>query len=464
MKRMNHDEADCFRRPGLHDSDTDTHRPPKSFRQSQTSRDRGIEGNAIEGNTRDQLPTFVISSDVGRTAPESRGNIPSPLLETLQNSTYNRETSSTDSESVTSASIKAELALESPTRPFHNDHVFPQEISYTLSITYEIPVLLDPKLVRVVPIKGGYNSIERFAEQQVKSIDPRLSVSKELLLRHGTCEITTTDGNKEFYPLTSNDHWSEVCSVLWNYCRSGKVEKIHIDIFRDYFSLQTRIDGAKSFASIKRDEIEGLMKQSLDGGQYIPRTDLERITSIDTIRQIINEDNSLFFPLQDKEAFIRVVQNTARTLLAICVYSSLEMRCLKVLIDKGLSDTTLPLKKSAEKCHSTGCGANFKALLTHQGSFLAPMFNKMGEHFKLEPGVALPMQYYPVDKYRHASIVDHSASTGSSSISPERDTIPEKSSAYCGHGSFGNVYRVRLDPDHHRISMVRSSYSQHLVF
>ncbi|MCJ1402111.1 hypothetical protein MMC11_005330 [Xylographa trunciseda] len=441
---------DASRKRGIHDSDTETHRPPKSARQSQISSDLEIEENTDEGPPHERLPTVVISPVVEQTASDSRVTVPSLALETLQNSTYTEEYSLPGSESVASVDEYTEDALENSSRPSHDGIVFPQEISYTLDITYEEPVLLDKKLVSVVSVNEGYSCIEELAEQKVKSIDTRLGVSKELLFRHGSCKITTKDGNTELYPLTSSEHWNDVCVVLLNYWRLGKVENFHIDISREYFSLQTRKEGEKSFASIKREEIEVLMKPSLDGKEYIPRTDLERITSIDTIRQIIKEDKSLALSLQETDAFIHTVKHTARTLLAICVYSSLGMKCLKVLVDRGLRDASLPLKKSTEKCHSMGCVADFKALLICQGRFLAPVFNELGEYKKLQSGVAIPMKYHPVDKEKHAATFDHSASTKTTSISTEPETNPEKLSAYCGHGSFGNVYRVKLHPDHHR--------------
>ena len=71
--------------------------------------------------------------------------------------------------------------------------------------------------------------------------------------------------------------------------------------------LQTELDQGVPFADTKRQEIHVLMKPSISGGYYIPRTDLERITSSDTIRMIIMDDKSVDLSLKEKEAFVEQV-------------------------------------------------------------------------------------------------------------------------------------------------------------
>ncbi|MCJ1379471.1 hypothetical protein MMC17_002572 [Xylographa soralifera] len=437
--------------PGLQDVVNDLHLSPENAHQSRTIPDSGLGGNRNErkvGGSRNQPPTFIVSEEAGQTKSQRTDSQPSIIVESSSEPSDTTQTSS----DIQRAGIYKEPENKSPNQPRPSDIVLPPEVFYTLEIIYEKKLLPGTEVVRSVPIDGGYNRMDKIAEHEVESDDSHLSNSKELYVRYGSCKINLKEGREEFYDLKSNEDWKEVCKDICSYWQSGKLERFHLDISREYFSLQTKVGRDTSFASLKRDEIADLMKPSLNGGEYIPRTDLERLTSTNTIRQLVHEDESLKLSFKEKETFIQIIYKTSRTLLAACVYHNLKMKCLKLFIDKGLDDTSLPLEKSTEVCHSKGCRASFRAFLAQQGSFLAPAFTKVGEHMDLQPGVALPMQYYQVHKHKQATASTHGSRHGSTSFSREHDTDPTKSKTFCGSGAFSNVYRVRVDLDHHMFS------------
>ena len=337
-----------------------------------------------------------------------------------------------------------------PRLPINSDLVLPEFISYTLYVTCDKRNIPSTCGISQVPVNGGYTRIGEIAEQLVRYYFPN---SKKLHFRDSTCGIVTKEGDSEEHALASNEDWIDVCTVLSNYYRSGRTSHFHLDIIREYYFLQTKLDQEALFAVRKRQEIHKLMKPSISGGYYIPRTDLERITSLNTIKLIIMDDKSLDLSLKEKEAFVDQVCNRARKLLAICVHVSLGMACLKQLLDKIEGDNSLPLEEDSA-CHPESCGAAFREFVLKQGSFMAPVFDEVGAHLKLSKYVQLPIQYHEVDQTEQALASNENVNTGSYSALSDQGGDPEKTKAQCGEGAFSTVYRVRIDPDHQQLNMV----------
>ena len=335
-----------------------------------------------------------------------------------------------------------------PTQGF----IFPPTISYTLHITFEDGVL-EPTATQTVPANDvdSYHKIEKLAEQLVRENFKGTLASRELNFRHGSCKIISEQGREDIHPLSSQDDWKDVCFALFNYWTSQSHHNIRLDISRDYFALQTEVLGSESFSITKRREINSLMKRSSSGRHYIPRIDLMRMTSIDSIRQIILQDDSLSISHQEKEEFILDVQKRAGKLLAMCVLAPLKMKCLKKLMDGGLSDRSLPLRE--ESCCHQKCSADFRNLFREQGGFMAPEFNEIGEYKALHPCCVIPMHFYPKDRVPGSTTEETENGNGSGSQSENGDDA-EKDNACCGFGAFSKVYRVRIHPDYHKLSRV----------
>ena len=64
------------------------------------------------------------------------------------------------------------------------------------------------------------------------------------------------------------------------------------------------------------------------------------------------------------------------------------------------------------------------------------------------------MQYWPVDQDEDSFITEGRAND----VEYDRPNTERKSAkldAWCGSGSYSTVYRIRIDPDHHRLTKVR---------
>lgn len=199
-------------------------------------------------------------------------------------------------------------------------------------------------------------------------------------------------------------------------------------------------------------EIESVLIKGADRRNYIRRTDLTRLASPETIRRIIMEDVSMKKrTLEWKESFSHEVQQSARILFAICIYLTLQMGCLRELLDRSLSDRSLPLDFD-NCCHKRECGGKFRGLVATQGSFMAPVFAMSGEHQSFPSCVVLPIEFVPKEHPTETPMVY--AKGVSPPTENEEQVALRKDLALCGSGAYSRVYRVRIDPDHHGLSEV----------
>lgn len=334
-----------------------------------------------------------------------------------------------------------------------------QASSYSLQLAFEDDSLPGDGIIRILSatdqsFRKVEREVERVAEEQVKSSCAKSLVARELIFRHGSCTIFGEASYESVHPLTFPEDWRDLCTILSNYWTSGTHKRLSLKISRYYYALRTPAADEESFAITRGLQIHSLMKKA-DGRYYIPRTDLMSVTSLAAIRQIIMGDAFINnMGSEEKETFVQDVQKGARKLLALCVYARVNMRCLKKLLDRSLSDESLPLDNS--HCCHPNCGAAFQDLLAKQGSFMAPVFNTLGEHKQLPSCSVLPMHF--------VSKIDENSTAGNpetvaEGFSPPGETeeqvvLRQKNLAFCGSGAYSNVYRVRIDPDHHRLSEV----------
>ncbi|KAL8688219.1 MAG: hypothetical protein Q9218_005818 [Villophora microphyllina] len=333
--------------------------------------------------------------------------------------------------------------------------VIPEVVQYTIHITFEreaVPITVDGS-VRLDDA-SDYQLLEKSAEDCVKAHCESSLAGKTLYFRNGDCTIVGDDTDRHVHGLSSAEDWRDVCTVLKNFFDSNRHQHQRLHITRDYFALLIRRVSDESFARSKRDEIWGLMKKGFDNRLYIPRTDLMRVTSADMIRQIILEDPLPGLEQAEQESFIQCVLRRGRKLLAMCVYAELQMKCLKVILDAGHTDSTLKSKPfEDEDCCHTKCGPRFMNLLQCQGGFNAAEFSTLGEHKQFHRCTVLPIRYHPREK-RRDGVYDEGLETHSEveeSKLNEEDKLPMQR-AFCGSGAFSKVYRVRLDPAHHNLS------------
>ena len=176
------------------------------------------------------------------------------------------------------------------------------------------------------------------------------------------------------------------------------------------------------------------MKPNWRKRKFIPQTDFNAIMSQSVIEHLINKDKSLRDladssspdgPDFDKKQFIRNVASSHKHLLALCVYEELPLICLWQMIDPNAKPVTFPLEDShkpqaAEK-------RKFDNLLIKQWYFTAYQFPK------------------PTDAKVHCIPLT------------DDDVIPIEACGEVkpiGRGGSKNVYKVKIQPGHHRFTAV----------
>lgn len=273
--------------------------------------------------------------------------------------------------------------------------------------------------------------------------------TKDLYYQIGKCSILGENGYKETYALTSRGDWIDICMALINLWTKKNLRTLKLEIFQNFFTLQTQVISGQPFVDTIKGEIHNLMEFS-DNGQYMPRTALNVITSSSIVRRIIFEDTNLSMELDEKELFVEMVVRDARRVFLMFVDAGLSMSCLKKLLDQKFCDAKLPMKHPCS-CH-TQCQSRFRALINGQSNFMAAEFLDIGEHQKFSSCVVVPISYK--DMTTHDSSPAEEDPNSVSTDSDNDDDAKKKRRALCGKGAYSNVYCVNINPDHHRLSKV----------
>jgi hypothetical protein len=246
--------------------------------------------------------------------------------------------------------------------------------------------------------------------------------------KSGTCRLLRHDSNRAFdiQVLESEDHWSTFVPRLINsFVHQNPYVKFHLEIRWAYSDLSFDRSDGKLFAEVIRHAIHVKLRPNWQNKNFIPRKDLDAIFSESTIEELINSDDTLrHFSAQGKEALAREAFLHCSRLLAVCVYVKLPLACFADLVSKGTKDTYLPL--TDQDCPNSKYGIDFTNLVVWQGAFIAHNFihdRPRPKHKELEAGVVVPI-------------------------------IFNEKTDWLGEGSFGTVYKVRIDPDHHEFSAV----------
>lgn len=164
----------------------------------------------------------------------------------------------------------------------------------------------------------------------------------------------------------------------------------------------------------------------------------------------------------EKEEFVQSVQSDAPRLFLMFLNAKLEMSCLKELLNHGLSDKDLPLKET-QYCHKR-CGSDFYHLINGQRGFNAAEFLDIHKHQNFSDHVIIPIHFkekkryddYPAEEQNEHYRRHEKIANDPNSISPDGDNDDgdAKTKAYCGAGAYSTVYRINIDPGHHRLSQV----------
>lgn len=107
--------------------------------------------------------------------------------------------------------------------------------------------------------------------------------------------------------------------------------------------------------------------------QFLPRLDLEKVTTKDVIRLVCEKDKELYLDDELREQFIDQVYKNGRILFATCLYGDLPMNYLKGLLDDNLTDGNFPLNDG--HCSNMKLERNFDRILDNQRRFFIAYFD-----------------------------------------------------------------------------------------
>ena len=312
--------------------------------------------------------------------------------------------------------------------------IFPNLIAFRLDITFNSRKSTDVSN-GFVPINDekGYSDIESIAEGKLKELYPTELTHKDVYLRHGSCKIITEGANERAHSLVSLEDWKSICIIILQQCMSENRRKFRLDVSREFAALQSEAFNDENIAKTKGDEIQHLLKSTECGKLYLPQPDIIRVASVHTIHQIIEQDKTI--NEKDKDSFAKDVQKKGKRLLLSCLLASSSMDYLKHLFDANLSDESLPLDER-KCCHpeNAECLKLFRGIVRCQNEFTAPEITS--KYMEYSASVVMPIQYW--DKLG----TKYSGADGL------------KRSAYCGSGGYSEVYRIKIDPNHHKLSKV----------
>ena len=349
-----------------------------------------------------------------------------------------------------------EKAQESPSPGQESPIIEPsiqKIIPYTLRITLEGSQ--NSEFVKDLSVllheSESYQEIEKVAKRHATALFAQTIGEKELKFSYGNCIVVSNNGNKNRLPLRSQEDWTVLYNSVDKHLKLHTQQRLQLHISQHYLACQDQPTDGKSFAALKCLEMDDLMKN------YISHNILETVISDQTVYWIIKEDPPKSVPQDEQDAFIRRVQTEGRILLAMCVHAQLGTDCLEKLLDRGWKDrgwkdSSLPPLDEDLHCHYEH-RQNYRRLCRQQGSFRAAHFVQ-GEHKTLDPHTVVPLRFCSISHGNEDLDREIAEVYGNKSQASPRKEITSKKDAWRGSGANSNVYCVKVDPNHHRLSRV----------
>jgi hypothetical protein len=213
-------------------------------------------------------------------------------------------------------------------------------------------------------------------------------------------------------------------------------EKFEVEIRWNYSSILIRKEPDRPYKATIIDAIHAKLRRNFCGKEFIPRSDLNRITSAMESRLLVDEDVTVKDNVALKRAiYPEVREDKAERLLAVCIYALIDLSFLEsLLLCSKFSDQNYPKRTNWPLPVNK---AEFDRFM-----FYVPMFfaHKFGEEEKANPK-------------EYANIPDDV-------IVPISFLEDANGQDFLGSGAFSEVYRATIHPYHHVFSQVRCMTSE----
>ena len=330
------------------------------------------------------------------------------------------------------------------------------KVDFVLSVTYGGHPLGEAQHIEIDWLdRKTYDKVDAASHQRLAEFN-HVDPSIHLYRKHGVCKIVRHAGSHEnerddanqsspseqeveSRTMHKDSEWAEVPQFLIMRFKSEyRYDDFHLELKWDYSGFVKPVGDDEHYAKSVKDLINEKMRTNWKDDHYIPRIDLDEILQDETIERLIRCDKSIAVLVEedadstspfDMDEFISLVSAWGTKLLAISIYVELPLICLKLMLDNDKRDLSLPFgprEMSLPKKYSTA----YRNFLMWQGSFVA-------HHFE------------PSDNPRRSRDFDHSLPYREVKAKVVMPIHFDKDNDHVGNGSYGDVFRVTVDPDHH---------------
>jgi hypothetical protein len=362
---------------------------------------------------------------------------------------------------------QATRPLSTPTQPVcpPSRSLLSNKVNCVLIVTYNGVALGKPQSIEIDWLdKRTYDDVDTASHKRLAEFD-HVDPSIHLYRKHGVCKIlrhgayyendpnqpTPSEQEVESRTMHEGTEWAEVPQFLIMRFKSEyRYDEFNLELKWDYSGYVKPTADDDDYARAVLNLIDDKMRTNWNGDHYIPRIDLDQILQDDTIARLICCDKSIAAFIEnssdstfDMEGFVNKVSDLGTKLLAICIYVELPLICLKLMLDNGKYDVSLPFGPHDVELPKE-YSPTYRRFMMNQGSFIAHHFQRPkgatdGLHQNGESENALP--YLEVK---------------------QKVVMPihfDKEKDHVGNGSYGDVYRVTVDPDHHYFDPVSLRFS-----
>lgn len=423
--------VDPFPSDGTHNNNNDQ-RPRQELRDSSSNHTGAEKSTGVtlpHGDSQPHQPNGLRS----RTPPpppllEARAkNPPEPTLPLPTNKHWSPGGQSVDLKRVDSSLAE----FKAP--------ILPTSVPCKLFVILDGKILPHHEEARCYWNDASYFSILQSVAERILQEQSYVQLEEEsarLYKRAGRCRLMRSkdDFEVESIIIENKRQWEQYLPLMVaKFATNNHFVPFYLDFRWEYSLLIIKRQPGVAYAETVRGVLYDRRQANYRDQKYFPRQVLDNLFKTSTVRELIDQDESLRRLAQkllnesglawDKEKFIAHVIADGIVYLALCIYARLPLECLYRLMDK-YKDCTTTLKVS--DCPDGISKPDFDHLVELQGGFRAHTFFNDGrhpEHQKLDNNTVVPIKF-----------------------EEKKDLI--------GRGGFGEVFRVHIDPDHHQFSPV----------
>jgi hypothetical protein len=235
--------------------------------------------------------------------------------------------------------------------------------------------------------------------------------------------------------LSQAGHWAHHLPIMVGaYCAAHPSDEVGLEVNLEYVVINITPEPGQTYVEAVYEVMKEKFRRNWNDEEYLPSKWIEPILGRHVIRGLIEEDRSWASSnVVDLEGLLTRIFTWSQKLLAICV----EANCISLLLkmclcseEHQMDDNDLPIESLPKE---------LKGSSLHLNNFL-PKQRKY-HLFKFEASTDGQILHYEDYETRHFTM-------------PIRKTARNP----IGHGTFGTVYMVEIDKQHHNFPQVSKAH------